>query len=323
LRGEERALSETLAIAGNEMRMLLPSWRWSAAVILVFVCALAGTYQAYLNNQEQVEAYGKGEGPEPTSLSAFASSIWIGANAALPILAIVSAFDSVTREKRAGGLQLLLSRSTSRASIVAGKFLGGFTLTAIVSLAVTLLNCGLLVAMVGPFSLEEMFRIAAFSAVLLLYLSVWVAIGVLLSTIAKTGVSAAITSILLLLFMGGWPITSAALSGALSPLPSFWTASNTWHAAISELKARVDDLLNWFSPPAVFVAAGGSLLNPAVDVAPFVIQSREPVFPVDIIETLRNVWPCISTMIAMLTIMLITSYVALRTQRIELDRGRA
>jgi len=316
-------LGEALAIAGNEMRMLLPSLRWNLVVALVFVCVLAGSYQAYLTNREQIESYGEGEGPEPASLAAFASGIWLDANAALPILAIISGYDSMSREKKTGGMQLLFSRSTSKASIVMGKFYGGFVPTAIVSFSSLLVTSGLIVALVGPFSSEELWRIMAFAAVLILYVAVWVAISVLISTIAGNGLSSALASLLLLITLGGWSITSMALSDFMAPLPRFWAGGTTWYDAISELKVRVDEYVNWFSPPAVFAAGGGALLNPAVDVPPFVVQSRPPIFPVDVIETMRNIWPCISAMTSMLTIMLISAYVILRTRGIDLESGRA
>jgi len=315
-------LSETLAIAGNEMRLLLPSWRWNIVMVLAFVCVLAGTFQAYTNFQDQVVSYGKGEGPQPTSLAAFASGIWLAASAGLPILAVFSGFDSIIRERKTGGMQLLLARSTSRISIVVGKFIGGFVSTSIISLSAILVASGLTVALVGPFSSEEILRIMAFSAVLLLYVSVWVAISVLFSTLANSGMSSALASLLLLVFFGGWSITSSVLSSVLAPIPQFWAAGSTWYGAFSGLKARVDQYVNWFSPSAVFAAGGGAILNPGVDVPPFVAQTRPPIFPIDIIQTLTINWPCISTMTAMLIITLIISYVILRTMGIELERGK-
>jgi ABC-type transport system involved in multi-copper enzyme maturation permease subunit len=313
-------LSDALTIAGNEMRMLFPSWRWNLAVVLVFVCALAGTYQAYIAIGDQIESFGKGEGPQPTSLAAFASAIWIAANAGLPILAIISGYDSITRERRTGGMQILLARSTSKVSIIAGKFLGGFASASLIALSTVLVASGLVFALVGPFSSQELLRIMSFSAVLILYVSVWVAISILISTVANSGGSSALASLLLLFVMGGWSITSASLSSVLAPLPPFWAGGGTWYEALSTLKARVDEYVNWFSPSAVFAAGGGALLNPAIDIPPFVAQTRPPVFPVDVLETLRINWPCISTMTAMLTIMLISSYVILRTRGNELER---
>lgn len=314
-------MGEALAIAGNEMRILLPSWRWNLVVVLVFICALAGSYQAHLTNQKQIESYGKGEGPRPASLAAFASGIWLAANAALPILAVISGHDAMSREKKTGGMQLLLARSTSKVSIVVGKFLGGFAPTAVVSFSSMLVTAGLTVALVGSFTSEEVYRIAAFAATLILYVAVWVAISVLISTVAGSGVSSALASLFLLISLGGWSITSAALSNLLAPLPSFWAGGTTWHGALSELKARVDEYINWFSPPAVFAVGGGALLNPAADAPPFVVQSRPPIFPVDVIETLTTIWPCISAMTSMLTVTLISAYAILRTRGIELESG--
>ncbi len=315
-------MSETFVIAGKEIRTLLLNNIWNLGLALVIICTLAGTYQAYLSYQGQVELYGKGEGTEPTSLSAFASSIWVVANGALPILSIISAFDSIARERRTGTMQLLLSRSTSRGSIVVGKFLGGFALVATVSISAVLVVSGLVFALVGPFTVEEMLRILAFTVVLLIYVSIWVSTSMFVSTVVKSGTNSLVTSLLIFASFAGWSVTSAALSNLLAPLPQFWIGGNAWYDTISELNAKVGEYINWVSPSSVFTASAGAFLNPMVDVPPFVKQTREPVFPLGVVDTMINVWPCISTMITMLIVTLIASYLVMRTRRIEIEGGK-
>ncbi|MBO3803886.1 MAG: ABC transporter permease, partial [Candidatus Brockarchaeota archaeon] len=138
-----KRLGETFAIAGNEVRALVLGRIWNLGLALVLACALAGAYQANLSYQGQVELYGKGEGAEPTPLTAFSSSVWAVANGALPLLSVISAFDAIARERRAGTMQLLLARSTSRGAIVVGKFLGGFALVAAASISAVLIDSGL------------------------------------------------------------------------------------------------------------------------------------------------------------------------------------
>jgi len=304
-------------MARKEMRSLLQSRRWNLALMLVLISAFAGTYQALLNYRGQIELYGRGEGPEPTSLSAFTSSIWIAANAALPLLSIISAFGAIVDERRSGTMQLLLSRPTGVGPIVRGKFLGAFAVVAIVSLATVLLTTGLTIALIGPFGTSELVRIVAFALVLILHASIWVSISMSISAVARSGVSSLAMSAFLLVLIAGWPVTSVALSNLLAPMPSIWPEDSAWHAAISELGARVEGYLNWISPSSVFAASAGALLNPKVDVAPFSTQNGEAPLPVDIIVTLRNIWPCVSAMAAMLTLALIASYVLVRMEGIE------
>jgi ABC-2 type transport system permease protein len=218
-------------------------------------------------------------------------------------------------------MQLLLARSTSRGAILVGKFLGGYLLVVVVSISTVLLTSGLTVALAGPFDLDEQLRILAFTAVTLLYLSIWVSISLFISTVIKSGVTSLVVSLLVLISFSAWPVTSSALSNLLSPLPSFWIGGNAWHVIISELSTKVKDYLNWFSPSAVFSVCAGSFLNPMVDVPPFVRQTREPVFPLDVVDTLINNWPCISTMINMLTVTLIASYIVIKTHKIETEGG--
>lgn len=314
-----KRLGETTRIARKEIRTLLQSRHWNLAFMLVLVSAFAGTYQALLSYRGQIELLGRGEGPEPTSLSAFTSSIWIVANAALPLLAIVSTFGAIVDERRSGTMQLLLSRPTAGGSIVKGKFLGAFTVVAIVSLATVLLTTGLTMALIGPFGISDLVRIMAFTLVLILHTSIWVSISMLVSTVARSGASSMAMSVFLFMLIAGWPVTSVALSNLLAPMPSIWSEDSAWHATISELRARVAGYLNWLSPSSVFAVSAGALLNPKVDVAPFTTQHGEALFPVDIIVTLKNIWPCISAMTMMLTLALIASYVVVRMERIEVE----
>jgi len=310
-------MGETTRIARKEIRALLQSRLWNLSLVLVLLSAFAGMYQAHLGYRGQIELYGRGEGPEPTSLSAFTSGIWIVANASLPLLSIASTFGAIVNEKRSGTMQLLLSRPTPSGSIVKGKFLGAFTVVAIASLATVLLTTGLTLALIGPFGQSDSVRIMAFASVLTIHTSIWASIGILVSAVAGSGASSLAVSVFLLVLIGGWPVTSVALSSTLAPMPSIWSEDSAWHAAISELGARVAAHLNWLSPSSVFAESAGALLNPKVDVAPFTTQHGEAIFPVDIILTLRNIWPCITAMALMLTLTLIASYVVVRMEGIE------
>jgi len=203
--------------------------------------------------------------------------------------------------------------------MVKGKFLGAFTIVAIVSLATVLLTTGLTMALIGPFGPSDSVRIMAFASVLILYTSIWVSISILISAVVRSGASSLAVSAFLLVLIAGWPVTSVALSNLLAPMPSIWSEDSAWHAAISELGARVAGYLNWLSPSSIFAESAGALLNPKVDVAPFTAQHGEGLFTVDIIVTLRNIWPCISAMTLMLTLALIASYVIVRMERIEIE----
>jgi ABC-type transport system involved in multi-copper enzyme maturation permease subunit len=288
-------------------------------LVLVLLSILGGTYQAHLSYLGQIELYGRGEGPEPTPLSAFTAGIWMAANAALPLLSIASAFGAIVGERAAGTMQLLLSRPTSKGAIVRGKFLGAFAVVTLASLMAVLLTTGLTTALVGPLQMPDLVRIMAFSLLLILYSSIWVSISMFISAVARGRASSLAVSVFLLVLFAGWPITSIALTNLFAPLPSIWSEDSAWRAAISDLAARGGGYLNWLSPSSVFTASAGALLNPWIDVAPFATQSNVPTLPMDIIGTLQEIWPCISAMIAMLILALIASYVVVRMEGIEVE----
>jgi ABC-type transport system involved in multi-copper enzyme maturation permease subunit len=144
-------------------------------------------------------AAGKTEAGDNPFLASFFSIDFVDIAAIIfSLLALIFSYDAFTREKEDGTLRLQVSNCVSRATCLAGKVLG-ILLTLLPILAFSFLLSAVLVFFSRniAFSAVEWGRIALLFAVSLLYLAVFVFIGLLVSARSRTSV----TSLVLCLFL--------------------------------------------------------------------------------------------------------------------------
>lgn len=119
----------------------------------------------------------------------------------LSLIAVLFAYDAVSGEKETGTLKLVLSSAISRGRLVAGKMLGG--LAAIMLPLVTLLT-GVVVVLVTQPGIRlvsgDFARLGLLVVAAMLYVALFFALGMLVSTLARTSSSALM--VLLLLWAG-------------------------------------------------------------------------------------------------------------------------
>jgi ABC-type transport system involved in multi-copper enzyme maturation permease subunit len=114
------------------------------------------------------------------------------------LLALIFSYDALTREKEDGTLRLQMSNSLGRSTLLAGKILGiVLTLLPILAFSYLLSVVLILFSRNISFTAAEWGRIALLFAASLLYLTVFVFIGLLVSSRSRTSV----TSLVLCLFL--------------------------------------------------------------------------------------------------------------------------
>jgi len=112
------------------------------------------------------------------------------------LFAVLLSFDAITREKEAGTLRSILANPVGRASLAAGKFLGGFTMVAL-PLVVAFL-AGLLALAVAGLDLSAGGFLARSAWILvssLLYVAVFFLLGLLVSTLTRATYAALVVSL--------------------------------------------------------------------------------------------------------------------------------
>ncbi len=130
------------------------------------------------------------------------------------LFAIILSFDAVSKERVQGTMDLLLSRPASRTGILLGKFLGSF---AAVALPVTLVNLGGIgvISAVSGKSPTGSFA-AVFLGLSLLLIAIYVLVGLIFSTFAKSSGTAILFGVMVwLLFNLLYPILVFILGGIL------------------------------------------------------------------------------------------------------------
>jgi len=116
----------------------------------------------------------------------------------LSLVALLFGFDQVSKEKEGGTLRLMLSNSISRAKILLGKWLGNYLSLAVPFLLVTAIGFALLNLDSNiRFSSNAIGRIALIIAFALIYVALFLSLGIFISTLTRRSAA----SIVILLFL--------------------------------------------------------------------------------------------------------------------------
>jgi ABC-2 type transport system permease protein len=137
-----------------------------------------------------------------------------------PIIGLSLGFDAINREKTHGSLSVLLSQPIFRDSIINGKFLAGIGVLSLVAVSTIGITSGVAIPLIGygP-GAEEAVRIVIFALVTILYLSGWMAMGLLFSTLTKKTTTSMLMSVSVWVFsVTIITIISLLLSNALVPV---------------------------------------------------------------------------------------------------------
>jgi len=102
------------------------------------------------------------------------------------LIGIVLGFDAVVREQKSGSLNVLLTHPVFRDNIIAGKLLGAMLVLAITIVFSVFVSVGTLLIFYGvEIGCTELTRIAVFTILTFFYVSIFLGIGIIISTIAK------------------------------------------------------------------------------------------------------------------------------------------
>jgi ABC-2 type transport system permease protein len=100
------------------------------------------------------------------------------------VLAIAISFDTINMERQRGSLQTLLSYPIYRDTIIYGKYLGGLIAVTMVSIITFLAGVGVFISVTGlPMTVDTAMRLLLFFGVSLIYMALFLAVGLLLSIV--------------------------------------------------------------------------------------------------------------------------------------------
>lgn len=139
------------------------------------------------------------------------------------LIALIFSYDSVCGERESGTLALCMSHNLSRAQYLVGKVLGGLAVQALfllITISVSLLIFSLSASLQIDFPFLA--RMAVLGGLSLLYVSVFYALGTLVSTYASSSTGAIVICLACwLIFTSFVPAFAPVVAEAASPLPFY------------------------------------------------------------------------------------------------------
>ena len=175
-----------------------------------------------------------------------------------PLLGLAFAFDAINGERADGTLPRLLSQPIHRDDVVNGKFAAGLAVIGIVLVSVVgaIAAFGLIRLGIVP-AASEVLRIVLWVAITFIYVSLWLAFGMLLSVVVHRAATSALIGFgtwLLLTFFGG--LIVSLVGGIVAPVTG---------AAEEQLRSvGIQETLRRLLPDTLYREASLTLLNPQV-----------------------------------------------------------
>lgn len=108
----------------------------------------------------------------------------------LPLFGITLGFDRIVKDKRNASLNVLLTQPVYRDSIIAGKVLGAMITLILIVFISMIASIGTMIFISGvQITPQELNRILLFAIINYLYLSVFLMLGIFISTISKNAIN--------------------------------------------------------------------------------------------------------------------------------------
>jgi len=177
-----------------------------------------------------------------------------------PLLGIAFGFDAINGERSLGTLPRLVAQPIHRDEIINGKFVAGIGAIA--------LGLGCLITMVGGYGAlrlgvgptwSDVIRLIAYFAVAVVYISLWLALAILLSVTCRRAATAALAALAVWLVL---TLFAGLIAGIVA---------DSWHKVDSEstteevlTNARTELNVRRLSPDQLYKDATGVLLNPSL-----------------------------------------------------------
>jgi ABC-2 type transport system permease protein len=238
-----------------------------------------------------------------------------------PLLGLAFAFDAVNGERSEGTLPRLLAQPIYRDDVINGKFVAGMAIIGLVLVSVVTFIAGFGILRLGivPHD-EEVVRLVAWVAATFLYVSMWLAFGLLLSVLIRRAATAALVG------FGIWfvvailgDVITTILTGLIQP-----AANATFDAAVGA--AQLQQLISRLNPSQLYYEVTRVILDPTVNANDVIVpstigqyaQGQQQVSTVlSIDQSLLLVWPQIVVMVALMVVCFVAAYVSFMRQEVR------
>ncbi len=237
-----------------------------------------------------------------------------------PLLGVAFAFDAINSERADGTLPRLLSQPIHRDDVITGKFVAGLAMIMLVLVSVVLVISGFGIARLGIVpALSEVGRVVAWLVISIVWVSLWLAFGLLLSVVFRRAATAALAG------FGVWllfQIFGQLLVGLVARVVAPYANAATAQEALS-LKSLSDTIIR-LVPLTLYQEGSKVILNPSQTTVstPTTVgqleqyQQQIPTL-LSLDQSLLLVWPQVVALIALTAICFALAYVTFMRQEVR------
>ena len=311
------------AIFKKELSDHFSSYRFLLLFALIAMVSLVTAYMVDLSIRQDLEGVAK---PGYVFLMLFTSS---GIQFSLlqfvaffgPLIGLILGFDMVNRERNEGTLSKLLSQPIYRDSIVNGKFLAGVAVISIMMLSIVLMITGLGLLMIGVVpGFEEIWRIAVYLVISIIYVSFWLAVAILFSILFRSVATSALAALSVWIFFSFFmSLGAGAIANAASP-----DAGASDSASLLR-RVQIENAISLASPLVLYTEATDTIMDPMRRTTRSFVQlgMMEKISmsrfsgPLPLSQSLLVVLPYLITLLAITAICFAMSYTAFMRQEIR------
>ena len=317
------AKKEFLDIIGEKKFMLI----FATLLIVILVSA----YQGGLSYSESQSSTGTTTTPSGQSGGRGAATMVFGSAQSLSrsldsmisnfslvggVLAIAISFDTINNERQRGSLKTLLSYPIYRDSIVYGKYLGGLLAVIMVSTVTFLGGMGLFINVTGiEMTADTVIRLAMFFGVSLIYMAIFLAIGLLLSIVLPSPSTSLLASMIVwLASIQLIPNVGYAIGQILYPVKMTFSSTGgpsfTQQAGFTTLRTIISGL----SPSTAYE----NIVNSVLTTSSLEFTSGSPtVTSISVMNALMTSLPSLLYFVGLLVAIFAAAYVIFMRQEIR------
>jgi ABC-2 type transport system permease protein len=231
-----------------------------------------------------------------------------------PLLGIAFGFDAVNGERADGTLPRLVSQPIYRDDVVNGKFVAGLGVISAILVVILGIVAGFGIVRLGIVPTGgEVARMVVWLVAAIIYVGVWLAVAILCSVLTTKASTAALVAIAAwLVFTLFFGLITNILADAISP------AGTTTDEVVSN--AKTEQALNRISPNTLFDESTAALLDPQVrtlGVVTYEQLDRAVVSELSMTQSLLLVWPQLTGLIALTTLLFAASYLSFMRQEVR------
>ncbi len=178
-----------------------------------------------------------------------------------PLIGIFLGFDAVSRERSSRTLSKLVSQPIYRDAVINAKFLAGVTIISIMIVSIVLLISGLGIRLIGVVpGPEEIWRLAIYVVISILYISFWLGISILFSVLFRSTATSALASLAIWIFFSFFVSLGAGfMADAMAPISQ---SGGNVDPAVIVRHEELQRTVSLFSPMSLYADSTNIVLDP-------------------------------------------------------------